>query len=124
VSRSDELYRRARRERPDDVAQLVAEDATWDGAEGTRWKRCTNRDQIVQTMMWRANALKLKPRETIELGSMDVVALRGRHLRTVGGRGFWSQQLFQVVTWRNGKVVSIRDYRRREEALAAAGVAR
>ena len=74
-------------------------------------------------MMWRANALKLKPRETVEVGSIEVVSLRGRHLRTVGGRGFFSQQLFQVVTWRNGKVVSIQDYRRREDALAAAGVA-
>ena len=123
MSRTDELYRRARRERPDDLAVLVAEDATWDGAEGTRWKRCTNRAEIVQTMMWRANALKLKPRETVEVGSIEVVSLRGRHLRTVGGRGFFSQQLFQVVTWRNGKVVSIQDYRRREDALAAAGVA-
>ena len=123
MSRTDELYRRARRERPDDVAQLVAEDATWDGAEGTRWKRCTNRDQIVRTMMWRANMLKLKPKETIELGNIDIVALRGRHLGTVGGRGIFSQQLFQVVTWQNGKVASIRDYRRREDALAAAGVA-
>jgi hypothetical protein len=123
-SRTEELYRRARRGSPSDVAELIADDATWHGVEGVKWAPCENAEQIVRTLMWRANMLKLAPRETIPLGDREVVSLRGRHLGRLGGKGFWVQRLFQVVTWRGGRVVRIQDYRTHQEALADAGVRR
>jgi len=49
------------------------------------------------------------------------VQLRGKRLERLGARGF-IPRLFQVIVLREGKVVSIRDYSRRKDALAAAGL--
>jgi ATP-binding protein involved in chromosome partitioning len=55
------------------------------------------------------------------LGDRVFVQLRGRRLDRLGGKGF-VPRLFQIVVLREGKVVSIRDYARREDALVAAGI--
>jgi hypothetical protein len=57
----------------------------------------------------------------IELGDRILVQLRGRRLERLGAKGF-IPRLFQIVQLREGKIVSIRDYGRREEAHAAAGL--
>ena len=57
----------------------------------------------------------------IDLGDRVFVQLRGRRLERLGAKGF-IPRLFQVVVLREGKVVSIRDYANRAEALAAAGI--
>jgi hypothetical protein len=57
----------------------------------------------------------------IDLGNCVLVQLRGRRLERLGGKGF-IPRLFQIIVLREGKVASIRDYAKREEALAAAGV--
>jgi hypothetical protein len=49
------------------------------------------------------------------------VQLRGKRLERLGARGFFPR-LFQIVVLREGKVVSIHDYGRREDAHAAAGL--
>jgi hypothetical protein len=49
------------------------------------------------------------------------VQMRGRRLERLGGKGF-IPRLFQIIVLREGKVASIRDYAKREEALAAAGI--
>ena len=56
----------------------------------------------------------------IELGDRVFVQLRGKRLERLGAKGFMPR-LFQIVEVRAGKIVSIRDYARREDALAAAG---
>ena len=47
--------------------------------------------------------------------------LRGRRLERLGARGFMPR-LFQVIVLRGGKIVSIHDYARRDDALTAAGL--
>jgi hypothetical protein len=72
-------------------------------------------------MLWRADANRLRPGEMVELGDRVLVQLRGKRLERLGARGF-IPRLFQIIVIRDGKVVSIRDYGRREEAHAAAGL--
>ena len=72
-------------------------------------------------MLWRADANRLRPGEMIDLGDRVLVQLRGRRLDRLGAKGF-IPRLFQIVVLRDGKVVSIRDYAKREDALAAAGI--
>ena len=57
----------------------------------------------------------------IDLGDRVLVQLRGKRLDRLGAKGF-VPRLFQIVAFRGGKVASIVDYGRREEANAAAGL--
>ena len=59
----------------------------------------------------------------IDLGDRVLIQLRGKRLERLGAKGL-IPKLFQIVVLRDGKVVSIRDYGRREEAFAAAGLTR
>jgi ketosteroid isomerase-like protein len=118
----EEVYRLARRADHRALRQHLVDDATWHPAVEDGWKACSNADEIVRTMLWRAEANRLRPGEMIELGDRVLVQLRGRRLERLGARGF-VPRLYQVVVLRDGKIVSIRDYGRREEAHAAAGLA-
>jgi ketosteroid isomerase-like protein len=75
----------------------------------------------VRTLLWRADANRLRPGEMIDLGNCVLVQMRGRRLERLGGKGF-IPRLFQIIVLREGKVASIRDYAKRDEALAAAGI--
>jgi len=116
-----ELFRLARRADHRTLRLHVHDDATWHPAREGAWKPCTTADEIVRTMLWRADANRLRPGEMIDLGNCVLVQLRGRRLERLGGKGF-IPRLFQIVVLREGKVASIRDYAKREEALAAAGI--
>ena len=116
-----EAYGLARRGDHRQLRELVADDATWHPAREGAWKPCENADEVVRTMLWRAEANRLRPGEMIELGDRILVQLRGRRLERLGAKGF-VPRLFQIVQLREGKIVSIRDYGRREEAHAAAGL--
>jgi ketosteroid isomerase-like protein len=116
-----ELFRLARRADHRTLRLHVHDDATWHPAREGAWNPCTNADEIVRTMLWRADANRLRPGEMIDLGNCVLVQLRGRRLERLGGKGF-IPRLFQIVVLREGKVASIRDYAKREEALAAAGI--
>lgn len=117
-----ELYRLAVRGNPDEVAPLIEEDATWRGADGAQWKPCETRDEIVRTLVWRSNALRMRPVKTVPLGSRVFVELTGFRLRQLGGRGFFVQRLYQVVTLRNGRVATIQDFAHAEQAFAEVGL--
>jgi len=117
----EEIYRLARRADHRALRQRVHDDATWHPAKEDAWKACENADEIVRTMLWRAEANRLRPGEMIELGDRVLVQMRGRRLERLGARGV-VPRLFQIVVIRDGKVASIRDYGRREEAHAAAGL--
>ena len=117
----EEIYRLARRADHRSLRLLLHDDATWHPAREDAWKPCENADQIVRTLLWRADANRLRPGEIIELGDRVLVQLRGRRLERLGARGL-VPRLFQIVVLREGKVVSIRDYGRRDEAHAAAGL--
>jgi len=72
-------------------------------------------------MLWRAEANRLRPGTMIDVGDRVLVQLRGKRLDRLGAKGV-VPRLFQIFVVRDGKVVSIRDYGRRDEAFAAAGL--
>jgi ketosteroid isomerase-like protein len=117
----EEIFRLARRADHRSLRLHLHDDATWHPAREGAWKPCTSADEIVRTLLWRADANRLRPGEMIDLGDCVFVQLRGRRLERIGGKGF-IPRLFQIVVLREGKVVSIRDYAKREEALTAAGI--
>jgi ketosteroid isomerase-like protein len=97
------------------------DDVTWHPAQEGAWRACTSAEEVVRTLLWRANANRLRPGEMIDLGDRVFVQLRGRRLERLGAKGF-VPRLFQVVVLREGKIASIRDFAKREDALAAAGI--
>jgi ketosteroid isomerase-like protein len=117
-----EAYGLARRADHIALRKLIADDATWYPAREGAWNPCRDGDMIVRTMLWRSGmANRLRPAETIELGSSVLIRLRGVRLRRLGVKGF-RPGLFQIVEVRGGKIVRMQDYPGREEALAAAGL--
>jgi ketosteroid isomerase-like protein len=117
----EEIYRLARRADHRGLRLRLHDDVTWHPAKADTWKPCENADEVVRTLLWRADANRLRPGEMIELGDRVLVQLRGRRLERLGARGL-VPRLFQIVVLREGKVVSIRDFGRRDEAHAAAGL--
>ncbi len=121
VALVQEAYELARRADHRELRTRIADDATWQPAREGAWNPCRNAEQIVRTLVWRASANKLRPAETFELGDRVLLRLHGRRLDRLGGRGF-VPKLFQIVVVRDGKIVSLRDYAKRDEAFAAAGL--
>jgi ketosteroid isomerase-like protein len=117
----EEIFRLARRADHRALRTHLHDDVTWHPAREGAWKPCTSADEVVRTLLWRADANRLRPGEVIDLGNCVLVQLRGKRLERLGGKGF-IPRLFQIVVLREGKVVSIRDYAKREEALTAVGV--
>ena len=115
------VYQLARKADHRMLREWLHDDVTWHPAHEGAWKPCENAEEVVRTMLWRAEANRLRPAEMIELGDRILVQLRGRRLERLGAKGF-VPRLFQIVQLREGKIVSIRDYGRREEAHAAAGL--
>ena len=119
--RVKELYHLARRTNHRELRTRLHDDATWHPAREGAWNPCVDADQIVRTMLWRADANRLRPGEMIELGDRVLIQLRGKRLERLGAKGF-IPRLFQIVVFREGKVASMHDYAKREDAMAAAGL--
>ena len=117
----EEVFRLARRADHRSLRRHLHDDVSWHPASEGAWNPCTSPDEVVRTLLWRANANRLRPGEMIDLGDRVLVQLRGRRLERLGAKGF-VPRLFQIVVFREGKVVSIRDYANRTDALAAAGI--
>lgn len=119
---AEQAYALAKKSKHRELRELIADDATWQPAKRAKWKPCINASQIVQTLVWRAGkANKLRPGETIDLGSQTVIRLRGKRLERLGARGLLTPKLFQVIQVKDGKIVRMHDYTKLEEALAATG---
>ena len=114
-------YELARRGDHRQLRTRIADDATWHPAREGAWNPCRDADQIVRTLLWRRHANRMRPGETVDLGDRVIVQLKGVRLGRLGGRGF-HPRLYQIVVLREGRIVSMRDYPGREEALAAAGL--
>ncbi len=115
-------YGHARRGDRRQLEPLIAEDATWHPASEGTWNPCRDGEAVLKTLMWRAGgANKLRPGQTIELGDRVVIQMKGKRLERLGAKGF-IPRLFQIVEVRNGKIVRIQDYPRREAAMTAAGL--
>jgi ketosteroid isomerase-like protein len=119
--RVKELYRLARRTDHRELRTRLHEDVTWHPAREGAWNPCVDADQVVRTMLWRADANRLRPGEMIDVGDRVFVQLRGKRLERLGAKGF-IPRLFQVIVFREGKVTSMHDYATREDAMAAAGL--
>jgi ketosteroid isomerase-like protein len=115
------VYKLARRADHRELRKFLHDDATWHPAASAKWNPCSTADEIVRTMLWRAEANRLRPGEMIDLGDRVLVHMRGRRLDRLGAKGL-VPRLFQIFVVRNGKVASIQDYGRRAEAYAAAGL--
>jgi ketosteroid isomerase-like protein len=116
-----EVYELARRADHAELRKRLSDDVTWHPAREGAWKPCANADEVVRTLLWRADANRLRPGEMLSVGDRVLVQLRGRRLDRLGAKGF-VPRLFQVIVLRDGKVTSMRDFPRREDALAAAGL--
>jgi ketosteroid isomerase-like protein len=116
-----EVYDLARRADHAELRKRLVDDVTWHPAREGAWKPCSNADEVVRTMLWRTTANRLRPGEMLDVGDRVLVQLRGTRLERLGAKGF-IPRLFQVIVVREGKVASIRDYPRREDALAALGL--
>jgi ketosteroid isomerase-like protein len=116
-----EVYELARRANHVELRRRLHDDITWHPAREGAWKPCENADEVVRTMLWRANMNRLRPGEMLDVGDRVLVQMRGTRLDRLGAKGI-IPRLFQVIVVRDGKVASIRDYPRREDALAAAGI--
>ena len=116
-----EVFRLARRADHRALRTKLQDDVTWGPASSAKWKPCADADEVVRTLLWRAEANRLRPGETIDLGDRVLVRLRGRRLERLGARGL-VPRLFQLIVVRDGKVASIQDYGRRDEAYGAAGL--
>ena len=117
-----EAYDLARHAKHEELRQRLADDVTWYPAREGSWKPCTNADEVVKTMLWRAGMNKLRPFDFVDLGDRVLFQVRGRGIGRLGARGFLVQRLFQIVVVRGGKIVSLHDYPDRATALAAAGL--
>jgi ketosteroid isomerase-like protein len=116
-----EIYELARKARHEELRTRFHEDVSWQPAREGAWNPCSNADEVVRTLLWRASANRLQPGQMIDLGDRVYVQLRGRRLDRLGAKGV-IPRLFQIVVFRAGKVSSMTDYPRREDALAAAGL--
>ena len=116
-----EIYELARRAKHAELRTRLHDDITWHPAREGAWKPCANAEDVVRTLLWRADANRLRPGEMIVVGDRVLVQLRGKRLERLGAKGF-IPRLFQVIVLREGKVASIRDYPKREDALADAGI--
>ena len=119
--RVEEIYKLARRADHRTLRTRLRDDVTWQPAAKAKWNPCDDADEVVRTLLWRAEANRLRPGQTIDLGDRVLVQLRGRRLERLGAKGL-IPRLFQIIVLREGKVASIQDYGRRDEAYAAAGL--
>jgi ketosteroid isomerase-like protein len=116
-----EIYELARRANHAELRTRLHDDITWHPARDGAWKPCENAEEVVRTLLWRADANRLRPGEMIDVGDRVLVQLRGKRLERLGAKGL-IPRLFQVIVVREGKIASIRDHPKREAALADVGL--
>jgi ketosteroid isomerase-like protein len=121
VDRVREAYRLSRRGDPRELLNLIAPDATWQGAAGTKWKACENAEEIAKTLLWRTAVHRLHAVEFVDVGDHVVVGLAGTRMNRLGAP-WYGFRIFQVIAVRDGRIAGIRDFGRRQEAFAAVGL--
>jgi ketosteroid isomerase-like protein len=105
----------------DVAAALLDPDVTWQGLR-EEWV-CHGREEVIQTFRWGLEQRReIDALEFTRAGDQVVLGARGPSIAEVEGEPLGGQ-IFNIFTLRDGRIVRIVDYRRRGEALAAAGVA-
>ena len=67
------VYQLARKADHRTLRDWLHDDVTWHPAHEGAWKPCENAEDVVRTMLWRAEANRLRPGEMIELGDRILV---------------------------------------------------
>src|SRR5207247_8157329 len=102
------------------AAGLLDPDVSWQGLR-EEWL-CHGREEVVETFRWGLEQRReIDALEFTRGGQQVVLGARGSSITEVGGESIGGQ-IFNVFTLRDGRIVRIDDYRRRGEALTAAGV--
>jgi len=117
-----EVYDLARKGKRDALRELLHDDVSWYPAREGAWKPCTDADEVLRTLMWRAGVNRMRPSGFIDLGDRVVLQVRGRAVQRLGARGLFFPALFQIVSLREGKIASIQDFPNRVTAYDAAGL--
>ncbi len=82
---------------------------------------CPDREAVLD-LLPRLGLSEVEAVELIGAGDKVVLGVRNPELQEVAGVQFRGQ-VFNVITLRDGRIVDIQDYTRREDALKAAGAA-
>jgi ketosteroid isomerase-like protein len=102
----------------DGAAELLDSEITWQGLRED-WV-CHGREEVIGTFRWALeNRREIDALEFTRGGDQVVLGARGQN---IGPPEEQLDQIFNVFTLRDGRIVRIVDYRDRGEALAAAGV--
>ena len=117
-----EVYDLARKGKRDALRELLHDDVSWYPAREGAWKPCTDADEVLRTLMWRAGVNRMRPSGFIDLGDRVVLQVRGRAVQRLGARGLFFPALFQIVSLREGKIARIQDFPNRVTAYDAAGL--
>ena len=101
------------------AARLLDPDVSWQGLR-EEWV-CHRREEVVDTFRWGLEQRReIDALEFTRGGEQVVLGARGAN---IGPEEEPLDQIFNVFTLREGRIVRIDDYRGRSEALTAAGVA-
>jgi ketosteroid isomerase-like protein len=101
----------------DALEQMFAPDVEWRWFEAGDWD-CHSRNDVMRALRQRHAAGFAEGRLTFHDAGPDVVVVTA-HPSEIGGQE-WPDETSTVIRFRNGKVVSMEDYRAEAEALAAA----
>jgi ketosteroid isomerase-like protein len=102
----------------DTVESIMLPDVQWRSYEPGEWD-CHSRDDVMQVVKERYD--QGFARGEIEfIDSAPGVVVVVAHPREIGGDD-WPEETATVLTFRDGKVADMRDYRTREDALEAVG---
>ena len=118
-----EVYRLVQKGDPRELPAFFHPDATWQPVSKTQRRAAEGGPELAKRLLYRGTVHKLRIGDPIDLGEHVLVTVSGRKMHFMGA-GFFSRSIYQLVTTRDGKIVQLRDFRTREEALAAAGIAR
>jgi ketosteroid isomerase-like protein len=103
------------------AAGLLDPDVSWQGLR-EEWV-CHGPEEVVETFRWGLERRReIDALEFTRGGERVVLGARGPSIDAVEDEPL-EGQIFNVFTLRDGRIVRIDDYRRRREALTAAGVA-
>ena len=102
------------------VAARLAPDVVWQGVRGGLV--CRDRDEVLAVLgHFGQSQFRIDALELIDGGEQVVLGVRGPQFDQVGGVELGGQ-IFNVFTLHEQKIVHMRDYRTRADAVAAAGL--
>ena len=104
----------------DALEKMLAPDATWRWFEPGEWD-CDSREEILGMLRERyEQGFGRGETELVDAGPGAVIAVS--RPREVGGDE-WPEETATAISFREDKIVSMQDYRTRDEAIAALGKA-